>query len=188
MDFEAKWAIRQAHQTLLDFAHLIDSNGPTPANLAKVRVSIPVLSSQAMRCARDLEKVLTTIDADDGVTPNTRAGEWDAAMAGMVQGEAEADLKLYIGQEVEGLRQLILQGRALVDPLPVYPSPRLASFQVVKWIALILGVALLLLTLMGSWGLLPWESYDSARINETRLDGRDLVLPNAPGRRTGPGG
>lgn len=182
MDFEEKWAIRQAHQTLLDFAHLIDQNGPTAANLAKVRVSIPVLSSQAMRCARDLEKVLAAIDADDGVTPNTQVGEWDAALAGMVQGEAAADLKLYIGQQIEGLRQLILQGHALVDPQPVYSPPRLAVFRVMKWIALIVGVALLLLILMASAGLLPWESYDSARMNETRLGARDLVLPDAPRR------
>ena len=96
MDFETKWAIKQAHKTLLDFGHLLDEQGPSPQNEARLRYNIPRLAAQAMRTARGLETALQAIDAEDAKGSSTHPP--------LISLDHTTELKNHVSSEFDSLR------------------------------------------------------------------------------------
>lgn len=168
MDFETKWAIQQAHKTLLDFGHLLDEQGPSPQNEARLRYNIPRLAAQAMRTARGLETALQTIEAEEAT----------ASSAGptLIRLDYANDLKDHMSSEVEGLRAWI--SARDVRAIDAEPKPERRTSR--RWPTTLL-ISLILATLMTIWAVDFLRNHDDGTPGQDRMGRREmdyLPLPN----------
>ena len=175
MDFETKWAIQQAHKTLLDFGHLLDEQGPSPQNEARLRYNIPRLAAQAMRTARGLETALQAIEAEDATA--------SCAQPPLISFGDTNDLKDHMSSEVEGLRAWI---RARdIRTINAEPEPdRRPSRQ---WPTTFL-ISLILATLMTIFAVDFLRNRDDETPGQDRMGRREMEYLPQPSPRANPSG